>query len=202
MKHKTKFAVIIAAAAALVIAASAFSDTDHTYTIDDEYACVISLHPTAGVSEYRLSSPGIKFTFRDIEKYFTPEDPESENAYDACAYELWSGSVEDTLAAYYRYTRCYEGSGTDIQFEVTEQDKDHAVLHYYGKGVVITSFDEETVDDHWYIDMKPFWTGEAPNVYKMELPMSVAEASDKWEAEHPDVLERLKIGDLSDYENK
>lgn len=50
--------------------------------------------------------------------------------------------------------------------------------------------------------MKPFWTSEAPNVCKMERPLSSEEASEKWEAEHPDVLERLSNGNLSDYGNR
>ncbi len=196
MKKKTKITIAAAAvAAALVSAAAGFSSLNHTYTIDDEYAIVIS----ALISGGHFESPGINFKFYDIKKYFTPEDPEEENAYEACAAELWCNSVELPLASYYTMTRCYEAEGTDIHFEVTELTDDYAILHYYGTGVVITSFEEETVDDYWYIDIKPFWKGEAPGLYKMEKPLSREEAADKWDAEHPDVLERLHSGNTEDY---
>lgn len=193
---KIKISIITAAAVLAVSAAVGFSSLNHTYTISDEYSTFINLFLS---SDGVIESPGIKFEFYDIKKYFTPEDPEAENAYEACAYELWSDSVELPISSYYRYEKCYEAAGTDIRFEVTDQTDSSAVLHYYGTGVVITSFEKETVDDYWYIGIKPFWKGEAPDLYRMEKPMSPDESAGKWEAEHPDVMERLKSGNTEDY---
>lgn len=197
MKKSFKISVILFSTAAAIIAAALISN--HTYRISAEYATIISPVSIDGVPAAQIDCPGIFFLFYDVGRYFTPDDPDETFARYKSAHGLWTDSVEWKLSQYYTLVRCYEATGTDIDFEVTEQDRNHAVLHYYGKGVVITTFDEENVDDYWYIDMKPFWTGEAPNVYKMERPMSIEDASEKWEAEHSDVLERTERGDLSDY---
>lgn len=71
------------------------------------------------------------------------------------------------IVDYYSVTCGFVGSGTKLDCDVVETNKNEAVLHYSGVGVdkdgVTTN-----VDDYWSVNMNDLWNGKYTNVSIIE----------------------------------
>jgi hypothetical protein len=147
---KKKITISVAASVALVLAVTA------AYLI-------------ATNRQYSFDISNMPVTVDDIQgSYIAYTQVDNMTFYDYALHydkiDLIQGNFgTPDIFAYYNANLGYSEVGTKIDCEVTEKNKDYAVLHYFGTGV--TPDGETTnVDDYWRFDIANLWNGEYAGV--------------------------------------